>query len=160
MFKFEFVGGEEVAIKLKSLDSKVHESLLQTITKLSIELQGYIKSEKLSGQVLKTKTGTLRRSINFKVDSTSTTITGKVGIGGDAAKYGVMHEFGFNGAENVKAHLRTIKQAFGKSITPKQISVSSHTRKVNFPEKSFMRSALKDFEPKIQEEISKALIKW
>ena len=93
----------------------------------------------------------------MKVEQSSTSIIGKVGIGKDAAKYGVMHEYGFIGSENVKAHLRTIKQAFGKPIASKQISISSHTRNVKYPEKSFMKTALSDLTPKIKEEIQKAL---
>ncbi len=47
------------------------------------------------------------------------------------------HEYGFNGDVTVKAHLRMIKMAFGKSISPKQVSIKTHTRKVDLPEKSF-----------------------
>lgn len=157
MFKIEFIGGEEVVQKLQKLDADIYSSLLKNITRLSIKLQAHIKQDKLSGQVLKTRTGTLRRSINQKVDSTPSSIVGSVGIGKDAAKYGVMHEYGFIGTENIKTHLRTIKQAFGKSITPKQIVISSHSRKVSYPEKSFMRSALRDMAPEIQEALSKVI---
>lgn len=157
MLTFALEGEEAIISKLKSMDKDIHASLLKTITKLSIQLQANIKQDKLSGQVLKTRTGTLRRSINMKVEQSSTSITGKVGIGKDAAKYGVMHEYGFTGSENVKAHLRTIKQAFGKPIASKQISINSHSRNVKYPEKSFMRTALSDLTPKIKEEIQKAL---
>lgn len=157
MLKIEFIGDKEVASRLQLYSPKVYESLLITITKLSIELQAKIKREKLTGQVLKTRTGTLRRSINFRVDKTTTDIIGRVGIGADAAKYGIMHEFGFKGVENVRGHLRTIKQAFGRSIAPRQIVVSSHTRTVNYPERSFMRTALAEMRPQIQEQISKAV---
>lgn len=157
MFRTEIIGDDKVIANLKSMDIKIHASLLKTITRLSIQLQSNIKSDKLSGQVLKTRTGTLRRSINQKVSDSPTSIVGKVGIGKDAAKYGLMHEYGFTGSQSVKAHLRTIKQAFGKSITPKQVSISSHSREVKYPEKSFMRSALKDLEPYIKLEIEKAL---
>ena len=157
MVKIEFIGDREVASKLKELEPKIYNSLLFTITKLSIQLQAKIKSEKLTGQVLKTRTGTLRRSINYRVDKTPSEIIGRVGIGADAAKYGIMHEFGFRGTENIRSHLRTIKKAWGKSISPKQISVRSHTRTVNYPERSFMRTALAEMRPIIQNDISKAV---
>ena len=148
---------KEVASKLKELEPKIYNSLLSTITKLSIQLQAKIKSEKLTGQVLKTRTGTLRRSINYRVDKTPSEIIGRVGIGADAAKYGIMHEFGLRGTENVRSHLRTIKKVWGRSISPKQISVRSHTRTVNYPERSFMRTALAEMRPIIQSDISKAV---
>jgi len=157
MVKIEFIGDKEVASKLKELEPKIYDSLLSTITKLSIQLQAKIKSEKLTGQVLKTRTGTLRRSINYRVDKTPSEIIGRVGIGADAAKYGIMHEFGLRGTENVRSHLRTIKKVWGKSISPKQISVRSHTRTVNYPERSFMRTALAEMRPIIQSDISKAV---
>lgn len=167
MVKIEFIGDREVASKLKELEPKIYKSLLSTITKLSIQLQGYIKSKKLSkppkqkwsknGQALSTANGTLRRSINYRVDKTPSEIIGRVGIGADAAKYGIMHEFGFRGTENIRSHLRTIKKAWGKSISPKQISVRSHTRTVNYPERSFMRTALAEMRPIIQSDISKAV---
>ena len=157
MVKIEFIGDREVASKLKELEPKIYNSLLFTITKLSIQLQAKIKSEKLTGQVLKTRTGTLRRSINYRVDKTPSEIIGRVGIGADAAKYGIMHEFGFRGTENIRSHLRTIKKVWGKSISPKQISVRSHTRTVNYPERSFMRTALAEMRPIIQNDISKAV---
>lgn len=157
MVKIEFIGDRDVASKLKELEPKIYNSLLLTITKLSIQLQAKIKSEKLTGQVLKTRTGTLRRSINYRVDKTSSQIIGRVGIGADAAKYGIMHEFGLRGTENIRSHLRTIKKVWGKSISPKQISVRSHTRTVNYPERSFMRTALAEMRPIIQSDISKAV---
>lgn len=157
MINIEIVGDDKVIAELKSMDIKIHASLLRTITKLSIQLQGNIKADKLSGQVLKTRTGTLRRSINYSVNDTPTSIIGRVGIGKHAAKYGVVHEFGFKGNQNIKAHLRTIKQAFGKAITPKQVSVKSHSRSVEYPEKSFMRTALRELNSEIRSDIVKAL---
>jgi hypothetical protein len=157
MIKFELIGGNEVIQKLQTIEPKIYDSLLKTITILSIQLQSNIKSQKLSGQVLKTKTGTLRRSINQATRQDESSISGIVGIGEDAKKYGVMHEFGFSGTENIKAHLRTIKQAFGKSIAPKTINIRGHSRVVNYPEHSFMRSALTDMNDEIIQKINKAI---
>lgn len=184
MLKIEFIGGNEVAGKLKALEPKIYNSLLQTITKLSIELQANIKRDKLSGQVLKTRTGTLRRSINFRVDQSPNAIVGRVGIGKDAEKYGVMHEFGFDGTVGVRAHLRRAKaqmslakyrkvmnvdkegKTFHVNVETKgskartgggMINVRAHSRHVHFPERSFMRSALRDMQPEIIAAINKAV---
>ena len=53
-----------------------------------------------------------------------------------------MHEFGLTGSVEIKAHLRMIKQAFGKSITPTQVNVKAHSRKVNLRERRYMRDSL------------------
>ena len=157
MIKVEIVGDTELVQKLQAIEPKVHDSLLATITRLSIQLQANIKSQKLSGQVLNTRTGTLRRSINQRVEDTTKSITGIVGIGKDAQKYGVMHEFGLRKVERVSAHLRKIKQAFGRPIPPMTINVSGHSRAVNYPERSFMRTALADMKGEIMAELSKAV---
>jgi hypothetical protein len=80
------------------------------------------------------------------------TVIGTVGVGdvtgkGGRApvKYGRAHEYGFQGTVSVKEHLRTIKQAFGKTLaSPKTISVRGHSANVNLPERSFLRSALRE----------------
>lgn len=154
MIKLEFIGGEEVAQKLQSISPAVHGNLVRAITKLSIQLQAKVQSEKLSGQVLKNRTGTLRRSINYKIDESADRVTGRVGTN---LKYGLAHEFGFHGAVNVKAHLRMIKQAFGKPIAPKQVMVSAHSRTMNLPERSFLRTALREMIPEIQATIDQAV---
>lgn len=143
-----------VAAKLASKGTSVHARIVRQIQILTLKLQRHVKQNKLSGQVLKVRTGTLRRSIDFHMEETPTSVRGKVSTN---VKYGKRHEFGFSGQETVKAHLRTIKQAFGQSITPKQVAVSAHTRTVNVPARSFLRSALKDMKPEIVASLKQAV---
>lgn len=155
MIKLEFIGGEEVASKLKSISPAIHGSLVRTITMLSIKLQSKVQSEKLTGQVLKTKTGTLRRSITYKIDESADKVSGRVGTN---LKYGLAHEFGFKGSVTVKEHLRMIKKAFGKPLAnPREVVVKSHSRLMNLPERSFLRTALREMIPEIKSEIDKAV---
>lgn len=42
----------------------------------------------------------------------------------------------------LKAHLRTIKQAFGRPISPVQVNIKAHSRNVRFRELRFMRDSL------------------
>lgn len=154
MLKVEFIGGEEVLKKIEQIEPQIQKSLLATITKLSFQLQAKVVSEKLSGQVLKTKTGTLRRSIATNVASLSGSITGRVGTNVD---YGFIHEYGFKGNVTVDSHLRQITKAWGRSITPKKVFVRTHQKKANYPVRSFLRSALREMEPMIKIEIDKAI---
>jgi len=150
MFKVEVLGGAEVLKKIDQIEPQIRKSLLATITILSFQLQAKVVSEKLSGQVLKTRTGTLRRSIATNVTNLSGSMTGRVGTNVD---YGLIHEYGFKGNVTVDGHLRQIKKAWGRSIT----YVRTHQRKANYPVRSFLRSALREMKPMIKIEIDKAI---
>lgn len=140
--------------KLRRVPKQVEASVLRAVRRLAINLQGYVKDQKLSGQVLHTRTGTLRRSINQEVTQSGSSIRGVVGTN---VSYGRIHEYGFQGTVDVKAHLRTITQAFGRPLSsPVTQNVRAHTMTVNLPERSFLRSALKDFEPRILKELKAA----
>lgn len=136
------VGTESVIRRFDSMPGKLRVQLKIAITRLAIKLQRYVKSDKLSGQVLNVRTGTLRRSIDQIVVDQGDRIIGKVSTN---VGYGKRHEYGFTGAETVEAHMREIKKAWGRSITPRQVQIREHTRTVNLPERSFLRSALRDF---------------
>lgn len=148
------VGDAEVVAKLKEVPQKVQKSLVARMTGITIDLQAYVKTDKLSGQVLKRRTGTLSRNINQRVNESGNQIVGTVGTNVEYAAY---HEYGYSGSETVKAHLRAIKQAFGRPIEPRTITVNSFTREVKYPEHSFLRSALRDKTPDIQSRLSDAV---
>lgn len=140
------LGKEKLVPFLRTIPVNVEAELKLEVEKLSISLTGKVKAEKLSGQVLKNRTGTLRRSINYKVFSEPHRIFGIVGTN---KEYGAAHEYGFHGTVNVRDHLRMITKVFGQSVIPHQIEVRAHTRQANLPERSFLRSALREFEPEI-----------
>lgn len=140
--------------RLKRIPQQLHQSILRAVTRLAIEIQGYVKTDKLSGQALHVRTGTLRRSINFKVVDTPVRIGATVGTN---VEYAAAHEYGFQGPVTVKAHLRQMSMAFGKPVAnPREIAVRSFVRQVNLPERSFLRSALQDFEPRILSDLREA----
>jgi phage gpG-like protein len=149
------VGNDEVSRKLARLPDDVKQEVRGSIVRLALKIVAKIKAEKLSGQVLNVRTGTLRRSISHQIVDTPSALTATIGSN---LKYARAHEYGFKGAVTVREHLRTIKQAFGKTLaTPQAVLVSAHTRNMNLPERSFIRSALRDMEPEIIREISGAV---
>jgi phage gpG-like protein len=152
MITGEVIGGEVLAKKLLRIGPITRDRLATVILRLTIKLQGIVKQDKLSGQVLRAPTGTLRRSITQKVIKTDSSI---VGIVGTNVPYARPHEFGFKGNVTVQEHLRTIKVAWGREIRsgPIQIAVRGHTRRVNMPERSFLRSALREMTPEIEKEM-------
>lgn len=133
---------------------KVNEAIKQSIVRSTLKLLVKVKNEKLSGQVLKVRSGRLRRSITQRIEQTA---QGVVGIVGTNVGYGKAHEYGLDTSITVKAHLRQIKQAFGKSIAPKQIQVKSHTRQVKFTERSFLRTALQELQSEVKQDLQMSI---
>jgi phage gpG-like protein len=141
MITFKFVNDENVILNLRSMGIRVRDNLREAVTRAAIMLTRYVKEEKLSGQALKNRTGTLRRKINYVVAETPAGITGSVGVD---LSYAAAHEYGFDGTVSVREHLRTVKQAFGRPISPVTSIVSAYQRHMHLPERSFLRSALRD----------------
>lgn len=152
MVKYHVDGDAKLTAKADQINEDVRQSIVRSTLKLLIK----VKREKLNGQVLNKRTGRLGRSITQKIIDLSNGVTGIVGTN---VEYAAAHEYGFNEEVTVKAHLRMIKMAFGKSITPKQVSIKSHTRKVNLPEKSFLRSALEEMRKEIKEDLEVSILR-
>lgn len=145
-------GQRETIAKLDRLTKQGKATLRVSIQRLTLKLLAKVKEQKLTGQVLKVRTGKLRRSINQRV---TVDTKGIYGIVGTNVEYGRMHELG--GTYSVKAHARMMKMAWGKKLrTPKVVQVREH--KITYPKRSFLASALKDMEPNVRAEIRRALI--
>lgn len=161
MITVALVGGEKLIARLNSLNQKIVGELKATLTDLSFELVRHIVANKLSGQVLGKytnwkATNRLRNSIH----ADPVTVEGNAifTMVGTNVAYGKVHEYGFQGSVTVKEHLRMMKMAFGKPLkSPHQVSVKSHARRVNLPERSFLRSSLKDMEGRITAQIKAAV---
>lgn len=143
------VGSAQVAAKLRAFPERLTERLAVVLRRLGITLQGKVKRDKLSGTVLKNRTGNLRRSIGERLERGDDSLTARVGIfAGPTIHYGRAHEFGVAKAVNVRAHLREVK---GKAHL-----VRAHVRNMNLPERSFLRSALREMAPDVLKAIEGA----
>lgn len=150
------IGHEHLSPFLRRIHPNTMEALNESVGRLAIKLMRKIKEEKLTGQVLKNRTGTLRRSINQRVDSTATSVYARVGTN---KSYAAAHEYGFTGSVTVKEHMRQIKQAFGQPIAPKNITVHTHSKTMNLPARSFLRSSLREMDAEIKAGLRDALKK-
>jgi phage gpG-like protein len=152
------IGDKEVIARLEKINPTVRGFLQEAINTSSLELIGYIRRSKLSGNPLHQRSGRLKDSITSKITDSEDLISGIVGTN---VEYARVHEYGFKGTETVKAHLRTIKQAWGRPLRAgaKQINIRSHSRKANLPERSFLRSSLRDLEGKIKKRMEDAVRK-
>jgi phage gpG-like protein len=146
MLKGYVIGGEQVVAKFQVMPQEFHAALKKGITRAVIMVQKLSK-QKLNGEVLNVRSGRLRRSINTRVTEAASKVEGIVGTN---VEYAHVHEFGFHGMVTVREHIRRAKSG-------KESMVRSQSRKMDVPEKSFLRSALKELEPEIQGEIEGAI---
>lgn len=136
------VGDTEVVAKLRTLGPGLVEALSRKVTALRLMLEAYIKTEKLSGQVLNRRTSALFRSITGETIVQAMAVWGRVFSSGDV-KYAAIHEFG----GTIPAHKIEASKADalhfmigGKEIFVKSVQIPD----VHMPERSFMRSGLSD----------------
>lgn len=149
------VGDAELVAKMEGRADAMQAGLEKSVQRLSLQLLTTVKL-KLSDDVLHVRTGRLRRSVNQRVSVEQTSVTGIVGTN---VEYARRLEYGFKGTESVRESLRRITQAFGKPLkAPMTIKVRAHTRKVDYPAHSFLRSALAEMRPQIERDMAAALI--
>lgn len=151
-------GQVEGESKLRDFFSKVprmvRAALRKEMDRIGILLAARMK-EKLSGNVLKVRTGRLRRSI------TSQGREGPAGYEvnvGTNVVYAAAHEYGYQGSVMVPSHLRLVRKAWGRPVrNPTRHMVRAHAMRMRLPERSFARSALKEMEGKISDDLRRVL---
>ncbi len=138
----EIAGLDAAVERFRALPGAIAEGLARALGRASIDLQAAAQG-KLSGDVLRSRSGALRASIVATVAPSAGGLSAAVG---SALPYAGFQEYGFQGTESVSAHLRTIRQAFGRPLRAgsERIAVGGHDRKVDYPAHSFLRSALAD----------------
>jgi phage gpG-like protein len=154
MIAARIIGTDATLLSIRSFGLGIKERVREAVEKEAIRLTRYVKEMKLSGQVLKNRTGTLRRKINYRITETETTVVASVGV---KLSYAAAHEYGFDGVVDVKEHLREVRMAWGRPITPVQAVVRAHTMHMHVPERSFLRSSLRENAPSIREALAEAV---
>lgn len=137
------------------MPDKVRARLEQAVYDLAEKLRSHIVQDKLLGQVLNRRSGRLGQSIQQKVESTGSSITGTVYSAGDV-KYAAIHEFG----GYIPAHVIEAKNAQslaftmgGRQVFAKRVNWPGAT----MPERSFMRSSLADMKEEIVQKMTLAV---
>lgn len=160
MINITVSGDKEFTAKLTSMPVILNKSLTRAITILTLELKSYIIRSKLSGQVLNHQTGNLWRSIQQKVESNPEKVEGSVFSSGDV-KYAAIHEYGGTikhpgGTPYYVSQLLGGRAFFvSKANNPNLPVTKAHN--IPMPERSFMRSSLRDYQNKIQVTLDKAI---
>lgn len=144
-------------VDFNEVNERVRAEIRRTVNALTLRLQRTIQEDMLTGQRLNVQSGRLRGSVSSKVEEDRDWIEGTVGAGGALVPYAFAHEFGLKGAMAIKAHLRTIKKVFGQPITPRQIMIKAHSRKVDMKERRFMRDSLDEVAKIVPKNIDAAI---
>jgi Bacteriophage HK97-gp10, putative tail-component len=147
MIDLQIGGGEDAVERLRSFPDRLEARLGAVMQTIGGALQDTVRAN-LGGRVLRSRSGKLQSSVVLDVETDAGGTTATSGVGHDIP-YAAYQEYGFRGVETVRAHLRTVKQVFGRPIAAHQISVRSFSRRVDYPAHSYLRSALADVAPEL-----------
>lgn len=128
---------------LRSRMPAVQQAIVASLSRSMLVLQSHIVSDKLSGQVLHHRTGTLIASIRLdpaQPEIGADKITAGVSGAGGTAWYGKIHEYG---TENSYEIVPRTKKALAFVMDGVQVIVKRVIHPP-FPERSFMRSSFED----------------
>lgn len=155
--KVTVTGDKQSAAAIAKVQQRIATRLRDAIQRAALDLMAFVKGQKLTGQVLNVRTGRLRRSVNQRVETEAGgTIAGLVGTN---VSYGRVHELGFKGTVQVKAHTRkaggrfiTVKGSEGRKehkrkIGRKNVPVRAHSRQVDIPKRPFLGPSLNEKMP-------------
>ncbi len=158
MLTIDLVGDREIVAQLDVMPGALRGGLARTMTQLSIELTLVI-ARKLSGQVLHVRSGALLSSLRGDMTNTETEITARIYTN---SPYAAIHEYG--GTIHVPEITPKTARALAFEVggqTIFRMLARAHT--VHMPERSFMRSALKETTPRIREELNRTfseVMRW
>jgi len=157
MIEFELRGDTEIIARITRTANRVATEIQRALNTANTQLQRHIVSDKLSGQVLQSHTGNLKRSIvQIPAAIEGDSVAGGVGLGAEAP-YGLVHEFG--GTIHIPEVRPTSARALhwiGKS-GEEVFAMRARAHDFVMPERSFMRSSFFEFRDRIETEIRTAI---
>ena len=154
MIAASLIGDSAALDRLRALRETAAAGVARAVAQLGLQLQNGIQQNKLSGQVLRARSGALRDSITAQFDRDDMSVSATVS---SALDYAAAQEYGFTGTVSIRASLRQIQEAFGRPIAAKTVNVSGYSRRMDLPERSFLRSALDEMSPDIAAAVADAL---
>lgn len=149
------VDDTKVKAWLSEMPEKIRGRLTLTVYSLAEKLRNHVVNDKLMGQVLNRRTGRLGQSIQQRVESTDSSVTGIVYSAGDVP-YARIQEYGGRTAAHV------IEAKNGKALAFMMGDKQVFARRVNhpgsnIPERSYMRSSLADMKAEIIDRMREAV---
>jgi hypothetical protein len=151
MITARLIGDDAVVAWLRATPDVAASGLARAVTTLGIELQRRVREAELSGRTLAARAGLLGSSTSLHLDQSEDRIAAALSSDNDDAH---AHQYG---AAGVRAKLRRIRKAFGRTGPRKPINVRPDRRRIDVPKGSFLSSALEDMDPVIRAEVEAAL---
>lgn len=152
MLRVDVVGDQAAAERMETLPAAVRRALHAKIGLLTLKLYRHIVLNKLSGQVLKTVSGRLKRSVQFKMEEDSASrMVSEVYTDG-SAPYDAIHEYGGKTPPHEIVPVKAQALSFlrdGKRVFYKRVNHPGS----RMPERSYMRSSLDDMRSEIEDEL-------
>lgn len=142
-------GQDRIETRARGIRALLVQTLIPKINAGMRELQAYIITRKLHGQVLQQRTGNLTRNIlQFDAVDTGESLEGTVGLGANAP-YGLAHERGATIPDRVPVNAKALSWigADGNRI------FAMRAKGFQLPERSFMRSSLAENREQIMQKL-------
>jgi len=153
MFEIEEYGREKVMARFDTMPDRVHRALLQFVHVTVLTLKAHIVRDKLHGQVLNLRTGKLAGSIQSDVKDSTNEIVGSVYSSTTATPYNRAHEYGATIPDRVPKKAKVLHwMSGGKHV------FAMRARGFVLPERSYLRSGLKDMKTQIIEGMKKTAV--
>src|SRR5689334_15999110 len=148
MLEVELV--DSCSAALAAMPERIRSALLTKANGLAAALQARVQ-QKLAGEVLQSRTGTLAASIVTSIDDAPQNIAVRLAVAGDV-KYAAIHEFGGTIPPHQIVPDKAKALAFvigGKQVFAARVQMPS----VTMPERSYMRFSLDEMTDAIREEL-------
>ena len=142
MIVARILGVDDAAEHLAGLPDLVRDALAPRVADLASDIE---RNARANAPV---RSGALRASIAAEVAVTEDAIGASVG---SDLPYARILEYGFADVETVRAHLRRIREVFGRPLRggERLAAVRVHARRATVEERSYLRSALDELSPQI-----------
>lgn len=151
MLRVDVTGDQAALERMQGLPAEIRLALQRKMALLTMRLYRHIILSKLSGQVLRTITGRLKRSVAFRTEDDGERIVSEVYTDG-TAPYDAIHEYGGKTAAHDIVAVKAQALSFlrdGKRVFYRRV----HHPGSQMPERSYMRSALDDMRDEIETEL-------
>lgn len=146
MIGVQITGDKAVLARFEQATGKVIAAAKTSLDAWAMELAGYIRSEKLSGDPLNRRSGRLSTSVH-PINAADTGSAVSAGAGGGAGvPYAKIHEYG----GLIPAHTVVVHNAKALCFSVggvRRFAQSVNIPEVTMPERSYMRSALREQAP-------------
>jgi len=156
MFTVDLTGADPLSAKLSTIPAVVRAALAAKAADLAKRLQAHVVQDKLSGQVLQSKTGALKASIRTAIETNRDAIHVRVFSSGDV-KYAAIQEYGGQTPPHEIVPDKVKALAFmvgGKQVFAKVV----HHPGSKIPARSYMGSALADMAGQISAELKAVVV--